>query len=136
MPSTMGGCEGASGMRGDSGCGLETSTKEPSTSKSQLKLSRNPSRSVVSEGEKRSAEGGNGAESVGGNRDERAGSNAYSNSEKGTGGEGGDMVARDSEVGQPAESAGGRPSCRGPKALSALGEHAGRAGRTNKDKCR
>jgi hypothetical protein len=32
--------------------------KAGSASKSQLKLSRNPRRSVVSEGEKRSAEGG------------------------------------------------------------------------------
>jgi len=56
-----------------------------SVSKSQLKLSRKPRRSVVSDGEKRSAEGGRGVEE-GGNRLESAGSNAYSKSANGTGG--------------------------------------------------
>jgi hypothetical protein len=47
-----------------------------------LKLSRNPRRSVVSEGEKRSADDGMGI--GGGDNPERA-SNEYSNSEKGGG---------------------------------------------------
>ena len=66
------------------------SPKAGSDSKSQLKLSRKPRRSVVSDGEKRSADGGNGAADVG-NKFVSAGSNAYSKSANGTGGWG-DMV--------------------------------------------
>lgn len=71
------------------------SLKAGSDSKSQLKLSRNPRRSVVSEGEKRSADAGRGADEEG-KKLERAGSNAYSKSANGTGGwgEGGKDIAR------------------------------------------
>lgn len=85
---------GGRGSGGDAEGGCVISLKAGSDSKSQLKLSRKPRRSVVSDGEKRSAEGGNGADD-GGNKLESAGSNAYSKSANGTGGwgEGGkDMV--------------------------------------------
>lgn len=78
---TEGGWGGMIGMGG----GLERSLKVGSESKSQLKLSRKPRRSVVSDGEKRSADEGKGADG-GGKRVESAGSNAYSKSANGTGG--------------------------------------------------
>lgn len=77
---------GAGGGDAEGGCGgmigAARSLKGGSDSKSQLKLSRKPSRSVVSEGENRSAEGGK----EGGNKLESAGSKTYSKSAKGTGG--------------------------------------------------
>jgi hypothetical protein len=53
-------------------------------SNSQLKLSRKPSKSVVSDWENRSADEGKGC--CGGNKFERAGSKVNSKSENGTGG--------------------------------------------------
>lgn len=81
---------------GGMGGGFVRSLKMGSVSKSQLKLSRKPRRSVVSDGEKRSADGGKGADD-GGNKLERAGSNAYSKSAKATGGrgEGGKDMVKD-----------------------------------------
>lgn len=99
MGTRGGDMEGGWGGRGG---GCTSSLKAGSVSKSQLKLSRKPRRSVVSDGEKRSAEGGRGADE-GGKRLERAGSNAYSKSANGTGGrgEGGkDMVKDKATTGQ------------------------------------
>lgn len=88
---------GARDVVGDDWGGLEASGRERSASKSQLKLSRNPRRSVVSDGENRSADDGSGA-GRGGNSSESAGSNAYSNSENGTGGCGDDGLDMITEV--------------------------------------
>lgn len=73
------------GSTGIDGGGFVRSLKAGSGSKSQLKLSRNPRRSVVSDGENRSAEGRSGIDE-GGKRLDKAGSKAYSKSAKGTGG--------------------------------------------------
>ena len=58
-----------------------------STSNSQLKLSKKPNRSVVSDWEKRSAEEGIGMGGGGGNKSEVEESKVNSKSAKGTGGE-------------------------------------------------
>lgn len=65
-----------------------------SASNSQLKLSRKPSKSVVSDWEKRSAEEGSGICGGGGKKSEMEGSKENWKSAKGTGGELEDMVAR------------------------------------------
>jgi len=88
--STMGGIGGGGGGSDEVGrVDLVTGSGSDSCSElllsmSQLKLSRKPSRSVVSEGENRSAEGGSGG--CGGNKFERAGSKVNSKCEKGRGG--------------------------------------------------
>ena len=70
---------------GDS-CGWGRPPSNGSTSNSQLKLSKKPNRSVVSDCEKRSAEEGIGIGGGGGNKSEIEESKVNSKSAKGTGG--------------------------------------------------